>query len=190
MCRVYIDDNYVRAEVRVDGKRHPPGVRELEFAPNPGRPNVLVSWGTSTYIKAPGCHKGVEETTHEIFNHIETNATENHVFMVKVAAMATDVGGNFALEVKAEPKAHNHVEPHLAVIKCIDDVGWALPIVGKGDTPARVLKGDNPGPGKSLPGKENESTSASDKKLGEMHLSISDTAFFVEGMDPFEAILE
>lgn len=114
---MYIDDNYVRAEVRVDGKRHPSGVREFELASNSGRPNVLVSCGTSTYIKAPGCHEGVEEATLAIFIHMETNATGNHVLMVKVIAMATDGYGNLALDVRAEPKSHNHVEPHIAVWK-------------------------------------------------------------------------
>lgn len=117
LCRVYIDDNYVRAEVRADGKRHPSGVREFELASNSGRPNVFVLWGTSTYIKAPGCHNGLEEATHCIFWHMETNATDNHVFMVKVDAITADVDGKLAVDVKAEPKAHNHVEPHIAVLK-------------------------------------------------------------------------
>lgn len=162
----------------------------MELAPNSGRPNVFVSCGTSTYIKAPGCHNGLEETTSEIFNHIETNATGNHVLMVKVAAMAIDVNGKFALGVKADPKAHNHVEPHMAVIKHIGIDGWVLPIVGKGDTPARVLVDGVPGPLKPLPGKEDIPNPAPDKKGGEVHIPDPDTIFLAEGVNPFEAILE
>lgn len=78
----------------------------------------------------------------------------------------------------------------MAVIKYIDWSGYVLPIVGKGDTPARVLKDGWPGHLKSLPGKDNESKTISDKNVGEIHLSLSDTAFFVEGVNSFEAILE
>lgn len=90
---MYIDDNYVRAEVRANGKRHPSGVRELELASNPGRPNGLVHCGTSTYMKAPGKHNGLEEATDAIDGHIETNATDNHVLMVKVMTITADENG-------------------------------------------------------------------------------------------------
>lgn len=71
------------------------------------------------------------------------------------------------------------------------DVDGKMPsIVGKGDTSARVLKDGKPGHLKSLPGKDNVPIAKSDKMVGEVHISDTDTTFLAEGVNTFEAIFE
>lgn len=89
--RLYRDDNYVRAETRRDGKRHPSGVREFEETSNKGRPINVLLRVTTTYLCAPDVKTLEGEATGIDGTAITSNEPKRHVAIKETIAIAKDM---------------------------------------------------------------------------------------------------